>query len=248
MAAEIPDGAVILARNITNSSLWSMRDEDFRLAIYCICKANWKENRWFDGRKAITIKRGQFVTSIRSLQKESGLSTRSTRTSLKRLEKCGFLTRKTTHHWTLVTLPKYDLYQTLSNYYDTPFDTRPTRDRLTPDTDPTQTRLAGDNKQEGEERKEGEEGGRRDNGASASISHLFKIATRTTEISGREDTIRSYLKGWVRRIGADKVEEVLMDPKAAGLTVTEIQDKFIKRNTKTALDREIEEFTKGEKS
>jgi hypothetical protein len=164
VGAEIPDGAVIIARAIVNSSLWTMRDKDLRMAIYCIVKANWRARRWFDGRQSITIKRGQFAASLNTISQESGLSMRSTRTSLLRLEKCGFLTRKSTSSYSLIELPKYEFYQDLSRYSDSirhgtrhATDTTPTRPRHDPDTTPTtiEEREEGKQQQEGKERKEG---------------------------------------------------------------------------------------------
>ena len=119
MGAEIPDGAVLVARAITNSSLWTMRAADRILAITCICMANWKPRKWFDGDCSVEIKRGEFVTSREHLAEAAKLSEQTVRTSLKNLEKVGFLTRKSTSRWTLVSLPKYDHYQTMSKYYPT---------------------------------------------------------------------------------------------------------------------------------
>lgn len=163
MGAEIPDGAVLVARAITNSSLWTMRAADRILAITCICMANWKPKKWFDGETSTMIERGQFITSYEHLAEAARLSVRNVRTSLKNLEKVGFLTRKVTHRWTLVTLCKYDHYQKMSNYYDTETDTPLTQHRHATDKPLTNDRQTTDNKQEvnkGEERKEGEEGPR----------------------------------------------------------------------------------------
>lgn len=161
MPAEIPDGAVIVARAIVNSSLWTMRDQDRILALTCIVKANWKERKWFDGIRTITIRRGQFVTSIRSLSKDACLSEKSVRTSLKRLEKAEFLARKATQHYTLITIPKYDFYQDLNKYSDstgTESGTPLAQTGRTPGTTPAQTGRTGGNKQEGYKGKEGNEG------------------------------------------------------------------------------------------
>ncbi|MDI6773616.1 MAG: hypothetical protein QME77_13670 [bacterium] len=116
MGAEIPDGAVIVARAIINSSLWTMRPADCKLAVTCICLANWKPAKWFDGQAERIIRRGEFVTSRDRLAKVSGLSVQTTRTSLRRLGKVGFLTLNLTRAYTVVYLPKYDLYQDLSKY------------------------------------------------------------------------------------------------------------------------------------
>jgi hypothetical protein len=118
VAAEIPDGAVLVARAILNSSLWMMRSDDCKVAITCIALANWKERKWFDGKKEIVIMRGQFVRSREELATSCALSVQRMRTSIAHLERSGFLTRKSTKTYTLYTVPKYDFYQRLGNYSD----------------------------------------------------------------------------------------------------------------------------------
>ena len=82
----------------------------------------------------IDIKRGQTLTSIRSLSAETGLTHRSTRTSLKNLENSHFLTQQPTHHYSIITICNYDKYQ--SNYLlpDTHTDTDPPKNDTHPDT------------------------------------------------------------------------------------------------------------------
>lgn len=157
MAAEIPDGAVIVARALVNSSLWTMRHEDVRLAILCIVRANWKPKRWYDGEKSITIERGQFVTTRRDLATEARLTEQELRTSMDHLEACGFLTRKSTQTYTVVTLPKYDIYQDLNKYSDKiDPQTNPSLTHTQPNPNPTLTQVQ-PNPNPKQEGKEGEE-------------------------------------------------------------------------------------------
>lgn len=124
MAAEIPEGAVVVARAILNSSLWTMRVQDRVVAMTCIALCNFKDRDWFDGQEWVTIKRGQFVRSRKNLATACNVSVQTLRTSLKRLEKersggeIPFLTRKVTRRYTLYTLPKYEFYQDLKHYSD----------------------------------------------------------------------------------------------------------------------------------
>lgn len=118
MSAEIPNGAVLVARAVLNSSLWTMRAEDRVLAMTCICMANWKHKSWWDGRREVPIRRGEFVTSLDKLSIASHLSKQNVRTSLQNLENAGFLTRKSTRHWTILYLPNYFRYQDLTMYSD----------------------------------------------------------------------------------------------------------------------------------
>jgi hypothetical protein len=118
MGAEIPDGAVLVARAILNSSLWTMRAEDRLVAITCICLANWRPRSWFNGKERMVIKRGEFVRSWQHLAEECKFSVKTVRTSVKNLELVGFLARKRAGHVQLFCIPKYDHYQDLTKYSD----------------------------------------------------------------------------------------------------------------------------------
>lgn len=118
MPAEIPDGAVLVARALLNSSLWTMRPEDCKLALTCICLANWRPRKWWTGSAEIQIQRGQFVASWDRLSIASQLTVRTVRTSTQNLERVGFLTRSRTARFSVFTIPKYDHYQDLTKYSD----------------------------------------------------------------------------------------------------------------------------------
>ena len=118
MGAEIQNGAVLVARAILNSSLWTMRAEDKVVAITCIAIASWKDGKWFDGITEIPILRGQFVRSWAGLSNDSGETIQTVRTSVQHLEKVGFLTRKPTGRYHVFTIPKYSHYQDLTKYSD----------------------------------------------------------------------------------------------------------------------------------
>lgn len=160
MAAEIPDGCVVVARAIFNSSLWTMRDQDRILAITLIGLANWRDRKWFDGEHEITIARGQLVRSQEELAEASRLSRQTLRTSLRNLENVGFLTRNPTKRYTIFTLPKYAFYQNFDNYSDSAIlksTQGPTTHQPGVNHDPTKGQPRANHKQEGEEGKEGKE-------------------------------------------------------------------------------------------
>ena len=118
MGAEIPDGAVIVARAILNSSLWKMRPADRIVAMTLIAICNKRPKKWFDGEAQITIGLGQVVRSREDLASDCNLPLQVVRTSIEHLEESGFLTRKLTRYYTLYTIPKYQHYQDLTNYSD----------------------------------------------------------------------------------------------------------------------------------
>ena len=79
------------------------------LFLHCLLMANWKPGE-FEG---IHCERGQFITSLQSLCKQTGMSVQQVRTALKHLEKTGEIARKDTARYTIITVKKYDFYQSI---------------------------------------------------------------------------------------------------------------------------------------
>lgn len=83
---------------------WYQSPETSRVFIHLILRANYLDKKW----QGIEIKRGQLITSNNHLSIELSLSIQQVRTSLKRLESSGYITRKTTNKFTLVTIVNYE--------------------------------------------------------------------------------------------------------------------------------------------
>lgn len=86
---------------------WYKDEHTKSLFIHCLLKANWKEAEF----KGIPIKRGQFVTSIPTLQVDLGLTSNEVRTAIKHLKSTGEITVRTYNKFSVFTVVKYDLYQ-----------------------------------------------------------------------------------------------------------------------------------------
>ncbi len=84
------------------------------LFLHCLLKANYKDKEW-QGR---TIKRGSFVTSIRHLSEETGLSIRQTRTALEHLISTHEITHKTTAKYIIITIVSCAEYQNVDTQTD----------------------------------------------------------------------------------------------------------------------------------
>ena len=84
------------------------------LFLHCLLKANWKDGAWH----GYEIKRGQFITSIASLSKETGLSIRQVRTALKHLETTGEVTSKICSKFRIITVVSYDFFQSSDKQND----------------------------------------------------------------------------------------------------------------------------------
>jgi hypothetical protein len=78
------------------------------LFIHCLLKANFKEKSW----QGQTIKRGMFITSYGNLSNELNLSVKQIRTAFSKLIKTNEIITKGTNKNTLVTIVKYNDYQT----------------------------------------------------------------------------------------------------------------------------------------
>ena len=77
------------------------------LYITMMAKANFNDNKW----RGQLIKRGSFVTSYASLSELTGLTVQQVRTSIKKLEKTGEITKVTNTKNTLIIVTNYDLWQ-----------------------------------------------------------------------------------------------------------------------------------------
>lgn len=78
-----------------------------RLFIHMLLKANWKDGNF----KGTPVPRGSFVSSIRKLSDQTGLTEREIRTAISHLKTTGEVTSKTTSKYSIFTVVKYDLYQ-----------------------------------------------------------------------------------------------------------------------------------------
>jgi hypothetical protein len=86
---------------------WYRNSNMVHLFIHLILKANHKPKKYM-GK---VIERGQLITGRKLLSAETGISEQSVRTCLQRLAKSKELTIKTTNKNSLITIIKYDYYQ-----------------------------------------------------------------------------------------------------------------------------------------
>ncbi len=77
------------------------------LFFHCLLKSNYEDKNW----KGQLIKRGSFITSIKNLSKEIGISEMKIRSAIKKLILTNEITIQTTNLNTMITVVCYDLYQ-----------------------------------------------------------------------------------------------------------------------------------------
>lgn len=86
---------------------WYSDINTYRLFTHMIFKANWKDKK-FQGKN---IERGSFVSSIRKLAEETGLTEREIRTAISHLKSTGEVTSIGHSKYSVFTVTNYDLYQ-----------------------------------------------------------------------------------------------------------------------------------------
>jgi biotin operon repressor len=99
-------GFITLHRKITQWE-WYTDANTFKVFVHLLLTANHDDKKW----RGITVKRGQTLTSRSHLAKETGLSVQNVRTALEHLKSTNEITTQTTKHYTLITVAKYDDYQ-----------------------------------------------------------------------------------------------------------------------------------------
>ena len=86
---------------------WYKKSEMVHLFIHLLMKSNHSDRPW----QGIIVKRGQCITGLESLHRDTGISNRTIRTCLSRFEKSGEIDKQTTNKFTIITLVNYDTYQ-----------------------------------------------------------------------------------------------------------------------------------------
>jgi len=87
---------------------WFNISEMVHLFIYLLINANHQDGEW----RGINIKRGQILTGLNSLNNDTKISIQTLRTCLKRLEKTHEINIQVTNKYSIITICKYDDYQT----------------------------------------------------------------------------------------------------------------------------------------
>ncbi len=99
-------GHIKIDRKILNWE-WYSDYKMVHLFIHLLIKANYKENTW----QQVTVKRGQLITGVQKLSTNTGLTMSQIRTCLSKLQMTGEIALKMTNKYTIITICKYDTYQ-----------------------------------------------------------------------------------------------------------------------------------------
>jgi hypothetical protein len=122
-------GFISLHRKLMDNPIWS--DPNYlKLWIYCLFEASHKEHDQLVGNQMIKLERGQFVKGRFALAEDMNkgvkpkqkLNDKTWWRHLENLEKWGMLTIKSTNKYSVVTIDKYDFYQSVFNKKDQEVD------------------------------------------------------------------------------------------------------------------------------
>lgn len=122
-------GYIKLHRQITEWE-WFSDVNVLSVFIHLLLLANFKDTRW----KGIEIKRGQLITSYRSLAQKTKLSIQQTRTVISKLQSTGEITVLATRRYTLITIANYGKYQGGDDDSNTQNNTQITHNQHTDNT------------------------------------------------------------------------------------------------------------------
>jgi biotin operon repressor len=86
---------------------WYGKSEMVHLFLHLLLKANVEDKRW----QGFVIKRGQLITGRSRLIEETGISERTIRTCLQKLQETGEITVEASNRYSLITICNYDSYQ-----------------------------------------------------------------------------------------------------------------------------------------
>lgn len=103
------DGWILLHKKLLKWE-WFQSADTLQLFLYCLLRANFEPVKW----QGMDIQRGQFITSLPTIERETGLTIQKIRTSINRLKSTGELTDKSTNKFRLITVCKYDSYQNIN--------------------------------------------------------------------------------------------------------------------------------------
>lgn len=100
------EGWICLYKKLINWE-WYQDGNTCRLFIHLLLLANYEDKTW----QGQLIKRGQLITSSEHLAKDLNLSRQQVRTAISKLKSTNEITTKSTNKYTLITIEKYEDYQ-----------------------------------------------------------------------------------------------------------------------------------------
>ena len=110
-------GYVRLYRSLTNSQIFQ-NEKLLKIFIWCLLKATYKERIQIVGRTSIELKEGQFIFGRNQAALELDMRPSTLWDYMKLLEKMKSIIIKSNNKYSIVTIEKWDIYQSKELNYD----------------------------------------------------------------------------------------------------------------------------------
>lgn len=119
-------------------------DDPITMAVwfYCLMRANYKPAKWHGE----IIQPGQFVTSLKNMSKDVGITVRQLRTAINHLKSTHQLTQQTTKSASLITIENWAVYQSAGEKATSQATSLASLDRQATDKRPTTIKEINNNK------------------------------------------------------------------------------------------------------
>lgn len=109
----MPDGWIKIHRKFQEWE-WYDKSEMVHIFLHLLLNASVSDREW----RGMKVKRGQVITGRKKISSETGISERTIRTCFQRLIETGEIEVKTTNKFSVVTICKYENYQSQSEETD----------------------------------------------------------------------------------------------------------------------------------
>ena len=112
MDKNVQEGWIKLWRKVFESSVFDSEDHTlFKTFIYCLGRANHKENKIFMDGKEMILKPGQFITGRDEASKDLHFKGKMWDRKVDSLRKLQILTKQVTNRFTIISIINWDIYQ-----------------------------------------------------------------------------------------------------------------------------------------
>ena len=103
-------GYIALHRKLLNSAVFADA-ELLKVWVWCLMKATYRDREVVHAKQIVHLKRGEFITGRLVAKKELRMSENKYRQRIALLEKLGQICVKTTNKFSIISIVKYDYYQ-----------------------------------------------------------------------------------------------------------------------------------------
>lgn len=107
-------GWIKLHRKLLDNPIFK-DSEAVHLFNYFLLKANYEKKSFLFNKRPMVVERGQLITGLRQIHKDTGISTGKIRRRLELLATTQIITHQTTHQFSIVTICNYNEYQDREN-------------------------------------------------------------------------------------------------------------------------------------